>query len=96
MTIKKFLFLSVFSYILLTHNIECIKKEKKGLINMLVNYNELLDEFRHYLKDDVWEKSDIVDYVEYLKNEYDLDDIICRHLQSDFETIFDNEYVEID
>ena len=63
---------------------------------MLVNYNELLDEFRHYLKDDVWKKSDIVDYVEYLKNEYDLDDIICRHLQSDFETIFDNEYVEID
>ena len=63
---------------------------------MLVNYNELLDEFRHYLKDDVWEKSDIVDYVEYLKNEYDLDEIICRHLKSDFETIFDNEYVEID
>ena len=63
---------------------------------MLISYNELLDEFRHYLKDDVWEKSDIVDYVEYLKEEYDLDDIICRHLKSDFEIIFDNEYVEID
>ena len=30
------------------------------------------------------------------KKEYDLDDIICRHLQLDFEIIFDNEYMEID
>ena len=63
---------------------------------MLVNYNELLNEFRHYLKDDIWTKNDIECYVEYLKEEYDLDDIICRKLKSDFETIFDNEYVEID
>ena len=44
----------------------------------------------------MWTKNDIESYVEYLKEEYDLDDIICRHLKSDFETIFDNEYVEID
>ena len=63
---------------------------------MLVNYNELLDEFRHYLKDDVWTKEDIKGYVEYLKDEYELSDDDCKLIQSDFETIFDNEYEEID
>ena len=63
---------------------------------MLVNYNELLNEFRHYLKDDVWKKEDIESYVEYLKEEYELNEIICRKLKSDLETIFDNEYEEID
>ena len=69
----------------------------KGLIDMFpMKYSEMKNEFRHYLKDDVWTKEDIVSYVEYLKDEYELSDEDCKLIQSDFETIYDNEYVEID
>ena len=63
---------------------------------MIVSYNELLNDFRHYLKDDIWTKDDIKYYVEYLKEEYVLNDIICRKLTTDFENIYDNEYIELD
>ena len=69
----------------------------KGLIDMFpMSYSEMKNEFRHYLKDDVWTKEDIKGYVEYLKDEYELSDEDCKLLQHDFETIYDNEYIELD